>query len=209
MKVFRKFLAVILALVTVLTLIPFSVFAKEASEPWLEVEGSEGTDAPVVTIKLDAAALMALLRADDASSPILTALRSGIAVDFESLTQVFSVQELFEIIPKSEWIKIIPIETIVEKVGLDTLKDYVDLEKLAEQLDDEDIEALLAEIEDISVVIDLSEAIKNIDKVIEWAKAQVKEIAELKMPDLNAASLEAAMSMVAGTARSMGVTVEE
>ena len=38
---------------------------------------------------------------------------------------------------------------------------------------------------------------------------QVKEIAEIKMPDLNAASLEAAMSMVAGTARSMGVEVEE
>ena len=40
-------------------------------------------------------------------------------------------------------------------------------------------------------------------------KAQVQEIAETKMPDLNAANLEAAMSMIAGTARSMGVTVEE
>ena len=39
--------------------------------------------------------------------------------------------------------------------------------------------------------------------------AQVKEIAELKMPDLNAASVEAAMSMVKGTARSMGVVVTE
>ena len=38
---------------------------------------------------------------------------------------------------------------------------------------------------------------------------QLKEIAEYKMPDLNAANLEAAMSMIAGTARSMGVTVEE
>ena len=40
-------------------------------------------------------------------------------------------------------------------------------------------------------------------------KAQLQEIAELKMPDLNAASVEAAMSMVAGTCRSMGVVVEE
>ena len=40
-------------------------------------------------------------------------------------------------------------------------------------------------------------------------KEQVREIATTKMPDLNAASIEAAMSMVAGTARSMGVTVEE
>ena len=38
---------------------------------------------------------------------------------------------------------------------------------------------------------------------------QVKAIAEQKMPDLNAASLEAAMSMVIGTAKSMGITVEE
>ena len=49
----------------------------------------------------------------------------------------------------------------------------------------------------------------NKTKVGMLTKAQVKEIAEAKMPDLNAASLEAAMSMVAGTARSMGITVEE
>ena len=47
----------------------------------------------------------------------------------------------------------------------------------------------------------------NKDKVAQITKAQVKEIAETKMPDLNAASIEAAMSMVAGTARSMGITV--
>ena len=47
----------------------------------------------------------------------------------------------------------------------------------------------------------------NRDEVAKITKAQVKEIAELKMPDLNAASVEAAMSMIAGTARSMGVVV--
>lgn len=47
----------------------------------------------------------------------------------------------------------------------------------------------------------------NKEKVAKITKAQVKEIAEQKMPDLNAASIEAAMSMVAGTARSMGVVV--
>ena len=47
----------------------------------------------------------------------------------------------------------------------------------------------------------------NRDKVANITKAQVKEIAELKMKDLNAASVEAAMSMIAGTARSMGVVV--
>ncbi len=49
----------------------------------------------------------------------------------------------------------------------------------------------------------------NKEKVAKLTKDQVKAIAEQKMPDLNAASLEAAMSMVAGTARAMGVTVEE
>lgn len=47
----------------------------------------------------------------------------------------------------------------------------------------------------------------NKEKVATITKAQVKEIAEQKMPDLNAASLETAMSMVEGTARSMGVVV--
>ena len=49
----------------------------------------------------------------------------------------------------------------------------------------------------------------NRDKVAKLNKAQVEEIAKKKMPDLNAASVEAAMSMVAGTARSMGVVVED
>jgi len=47
----------------------------------------------------------------------------------------------------------------------------------------------------------------NVEKVAKITKSQVEEIAKTKMEDLNAASLEAAMSMVMGTARSMGVTV--
>ena len=49
----------------------------------------------------------------------------------------------------------------------------------------------------------------NKDKVAKITKEQIKQIAETKMEDLNAASLEAAMSMVAGTARSMGVVVTD
>ena len=51
--------------------------------------------------------------------------------------------------------------------------------------------------------------VPNKTKVAKITKAQVKEIAELKMPDLNAASVETAMSMIEGTCRSMGVTVVE
>ena len=49
----------------------------------------------------------------------------------------------------------------------------------------------------------------NKEKVAKLTKAQVQAIAEQKMPDLNAASIETAMSMVEGTARSMGVVVTE
>ncbi|MDY6286237.1 MAG: 50S ribosomal protein L11 [Bilifractor sp.] len=49
----------------------------------------------------------------------------------------------------------------------------------------------------------------NKTKVAVLKKDQLREIAETKMPDLNAASVESAMSMIAGTARSMGITVEE
>lgn len=49
----------------------------------------------------------------------------------------------------------------------------------------------------------------NRTKVGKVTKAQIREIAEMKMPDLNASTIEAAMSMIAGTARSMGITVEE
>ena len=57
--------------------------------------------------------------------------------------------------------------------------------------------------------IESGSAKPNRDKVAKITKAQIKEIAELKMPDLNAASIESAMSMIAGTARSMGVVVED
>ena len=57
--------------------------------------------------------------------------------------------------------------------------------------------------------IETASAVPNKTKVAKLTKEQVRKIAETKMPDLNAASVEAAMSMVAGTARSMGVVVEE
>lgn len=55
--------------------------------------------------------------------------------------------------------------------------------------------------------IDSGSGVPNKTKVAKISKAELQKIAELKMPDLNAASIEAAMSMVAGTARSMGIEV--
>ena len=57
--------------------------------------------------------------------------------------------------------------------------------------------------------IDSGSGVPNKTKVATITQDQIRKIAEQKMPDLNAASVEAAMSMIAGTARSMGITVEE
>ena len=57
--------------------------------------------------------------------------------------------------------------------------------------------------------IESGSGVPNKTKVAQLKKDDLRKIAETKMPDLNAASVEAAMSMIAGTARSMGVTVEE
>ena len=57
--------------------------------------------------------------------------------------------------------------------------------------------------------LESASGVPNKTKVGQLTKEQVRKIAEIKMPDLNASSIESAMSMIAGTARSMGVTVEE
>lgn len=57
--------------------------------------------------------------------------------------------------------------------------------------------------------IESGSGVPNKTKVAKVTKEQVRQIAETKMPDLNAGSVEAAMSMIAGTARSMGIVVEE
>ena len=57
--------------------------------------------------------------------------------------------------------------------------------------------------------IESGSGVPNKNKVAKLTKEQVRKIAEQKLPDLNAINIESAMSMIAGTARSMGVTVEE
>ncbi|MCJ7690166.1 MAG: 50S ribosomal protein L11 [Clostridiaceae bacterium] len=60
-----------------------------------------------------------------------------------------------------------------------------------------------------AVGLESGSSVPNKTKIATVSKEKIKEIAELKMPDLNAATIEAAMSMIAGTARSMGIVVEE
>ena len=60
-----------------------------------------------------------------------------------------------------------------------------------------------------SAGIESGSGVPNKTKVAKVTSEQIREIATLKMPDLNAASVESAMRMIAGTARSMGITIEE
>jgi large subunit ribosomal protein L11 len=60
-----------------------------------------------------------------------------------------------------------------------------------------------------AVKVEKASAVPNKEKVAKLSKDDLRKIAEIKMPDLNAGTIEAAERMVAGTARSMGVTVEE
>ena len=55
--------------------------------------------------------------------------------------------------------------------------------------------------------IEKGSGVPNKDKVASISKDEIRKIAEMKMPDMNAGSVEAAMNMVAGTARSMGITI--
>ena len=57
--------------------------------------------------------------------------------------------------------------------------------------------------------IETASGVPNKNKVAKIPSSEVRKIAELKMPDLNASSIEAAMSMIAGTARSMGIVIED
>ncbi|MGI5853315.1 MAG: 50S ribosomal protein L11 [Bacillota bacterium] len=60
-----------------------------------------------------------------------------------------------------------------------------------------------------AINLEKGSGVPNRDKVAKISKDKVREIAQIKMPDLNASDVEAAMRMVAGTARSMGVVVED
>lgn len=60
-----------------------------------------------------------------------------------------------------------------------------------------------------AIGIESGSGVPNKTKIGTISKAKLKEIAEIKMPDLNASSIETAMSMMAGTARSMGIVVED
>ena len=87
-------------------------------------------------------------------------------------------------------------------------KRYVEAAKLVDrsvQYDANEAVAILKK----ACKIASGSGVPNKTKVAKITRAQLEEIATLKMPDLNAANIDSAISMIAGTARSMGITVED
>ena len=155
MKIFNKVLALVLALFTVLTVLPMSVLAKS----WVDVNTETTGDATKVTVTLDAKTLAELLQRDGISKDLLLDLKDGATVDAAALREAFSVQDLFDIIPREEWLKVFDIEEILSQLDLEVLMGYVDTEGLLKEVlaDDaalEKLEAMLADVEDLDKCFD-------------------------------------------------------
>ncbi|MBQ8432444.1 MAG: hypothetical protein IJX28_06130 [Clostridia bacterium] len=142
MKMFSKMLALLLALVTLLAMVPISAIA----EPWFKVEGDNSGELPVVSVRLDAAALADILRGDEELVP---AVKAGIQLDFESLLTVLSATEIFEIIPKEDILTIVGTEALQDALlSNEELMGRLDLtsgdpETILNSLSDKDLFDLL------------------------------------------------------------------
>ena len=159
MKIFNKVLALVLALFTLVSVLPMSVFA---ADKWADVNTEvDGDNGAKVTLTLDAGTLAAILERDGISADLLQSLKSGISVDVAALREAFSVQDLFDIIPRDKWLEVFELNEIVEAIGLDTLAEYVD------------IPALLADV-DSAKLADLIKSIPGLESYV-YAKDLLKD----------------------------------
>ncbi len=148
MKTFNKLFALLLALLTVVTMLPMSVLA----DAWVKVDAkTDAAGASTVTLTLDAGTLADILKKDGVSPNLLKDIAAGVSVDVAALREAFSVEELFEIIPRESWLKVFNVEEIIEKIGVDELLSYVDVDALAEKYADGlikqlDVDALLVDL---------------------------------------------------------------
>ncbi len=148
MKTFNKLFALLLALLTVVTMLPMSVLA----DAWVKVDAkTDAAGASTVTLTLDAGTLADILKKDGVSPNLLKDIAAGVSVDVAALREAFSVEELFEIVPRESWLKVFNVEEIIEKVGVDELLSYVDVDALAEKYADGlikllEVDALLADL---------------------------------------------------------------
>ena len=124
MKIFSKVLALVLALITVLTVLPMSVLA----DSWLDVDTEElpAGDGTHVTVTLDAKLLEELLKTEGISKDLIQKLLEAADVDRETLGKIFSLEELYGIVPREKIIEILDLKTIIEAIGLEKLNTYIE-----------------------------------------------------------------------------------
>ncbi len=149
----NRILAMLLTLVTLLTVLPISAFAA----PWVEAEGettkNENVTTSNITVTLDAQALLGYLKDRD-----IKGLVSGLSIN--GLRDIISAEELFEIIPESDFRAI--IESISEDIDPEKLMGLIDLDALMKEIDQE------ALIDLVLGLPDLEDYIKDYDLLMSY-----------------------------------------
>ncbi|MBQ8415909.1 MAG: hypothetical protein IJX13_03265, partial [Clostridia bacterium] len=144
MKMFKRVLAMLLTVVTLLAVLPVSAFA----DAWLDADANTTQTGNVtnsdVTLTFDAKALLQYLKDKDISGLIA-------GMDASGLKDIFSKEELFELIPASEFKAL--IDAVIDDVDPDLIMQYID------------IEALLADV-DKSALVDLIKKVDNLEDYI-------------------------------------------
>ncbi len=132
MKKFNKVLAMFLALVTVIAMLPISVFAEE----WAKVDAKNDGDSTTVTVTVNAGKLADILTSNGVSKDTITEILKGVSFDVGALKQAITLEELFEIVPKDVFVNHFDAEALASKLDLNEMKGYIeDYAKLLEGCD--------------------------------------------------------------------------
>ncbi len=138
MKKINKVLALVLAMIMLVMAMPLSVLA----DAWVKVDAETKKDTAgdtvdsVVTVTLDPTVLLELIKTKGLSTDLLFALKDGMAIDKSALLEIFTVEELFELIPKDRWMDVFDFDKIIDEIGLDVLSQYIQTDDYAAWLND-------------------------------------------------------------------------
>ena len=130
MKKINKAFALLLAMIMLVMALPLSVFA----DAWVTVDAETNKDAAtsttdsVVTVTVDPTVLLDLIKSKGLSTDLLFALKDGVSLDKNALLEIFTVEELFELIPKDRWLDVFDFDKIIDEIGYDVLLSYVGAE---------------------------------------------------------------------------------
>ncbi len=154
MKKCNKVFALLLAMIMLVMALPLSVFA----DAWVTVDAerksavAEGEPDSVVTVTLDPTVLLELIKSKGLSTDLLFALKDGVALDKSALLEIFTVEELLEVIPKDRWLDVFDLDKIVAELGYEALLQFVgsdDYEAWIAAILDSDADAFAALIANI------------------------------------------------------------